>query len=86
MTSFYLVKAYNFLKLVSWMLAFVLAKNRFPPLTKGNFQKFICDCEFVTSQTPYDTHPEVVINHAKFRVCKQGSFGEVIIDKLNRAS
>ena len=32
-------------------------------------------------ETPYDTHPEKVINDAKFDVCTSGSFGRDKKDK-----
>ena len=36
----------------------------------------------MTSPTPYDTHPEGVINRAKFDVNTPGSFGGVTTDKI----
>ena len=35
----------------------------------------------VTSQTPYDTHPEEVINRAKFDISTSSSFGGVKTDR-----
>ena len=45
---------------------------------KYNLNQITFDCDvMMTYQIPYDTHPEVVINRAKFDAFTSSSFGEV---------
>ena len=51
--------------------SFCLYTKRFSSVKKCKFKKIILDYDAIST---YDTHPEMVINHAKFDVCTPGSF------------
>ena len=77
-----MLKKWHMLKLVSRVLTFVQAQNRFPRSKTAIFTEIISDYDLiVTSRTPYHAYPKQMINSAKFDVCTPGSIGEVKTDR-----
>ena len=58
--------------MLSWRLAFVQAKNRFPASRNTNLEN---DVLLQCLQPPYDTQPGAAIDCGEFYVCMPRSFG-----------
>ena len=66
------------LKLASRLLTFIFNSKWHSSVKNVIFEKIVFVCDVImTSLNNYDTHPGMVINRTKFRICTPCSFGGV---------